>query len=56
VFCHSAWLQISPARFQQVKSDGAFSTVKLAVRFHKDLASYAYERLAKKRLNEERDC
>ena len=30
--------------------------VKLAVRFHKDLASYAYERLAKKRLEKERDC
>jgi|TARA_B110000438_G_C15201831_1_gene389033 hypothetical protein len=27
--------------------------VNLAVRFHKDLASYAYERLAKKRLDEE---
>jgi hypothetical protein len=33
-----------------------FDMVKLTVRFHKVLASYAYERLAKKRLNEERDC
>ena len=30
--------------------------VNLAVRFPKDLASYAYERLDKKRLDEERDC
>ena len=30
--------------------------VKLAVCFHKGLASYAYEWLAKKRLDEERDC
>ena len=33
-----------------------FDMVKLTVRFHKGLASYAYERLAKKRLDEERDC
>ena len=24
VFCHSAWLQISPARFRQVYSDKAY--------------------------------
>ena len=46
----------SPCPLQVVLSDRAFSIVKLAVRFHKDLASYAYERLAKKRLDEERDC
>ena len=46
----------SPCPPQVVLSDRAFSIVKLAVRFHKDLASYAYERLAKKRLDEERDC
>ena len=46
----------SPCSLQVVLSDRAFSIVKLAVGFHKDLASYAYERLAKKRLDKERDC
>jgi hypothetical protein len=56
VFCYLKTLQSRPARFKQVYSDRAFSIVKLAVRFHKGLASYAYERLAKNRLDEERDC
>jgi hypothetical protein len=56
VFCYLKTLQSRPARFKQVYSDRAFSIVKLAVRFHKGLASYAYERLAKKRLDEERYC
>jgi hypothetical protein len=31
VFCHSAWLQISPARFKQVYSDKACAVVALNV-------------------------